>query len=371
MARQCILIVEDDLILRQLLETLLEKEGYEALVARDGYEALVKMETHPPDAIIADIMMPRMDGYDFYAAVRERVEWISIPFIFLTAKDDHEDIMHGKALGAEDYITKPFASNDLLVILRARLQRAADIQQVVQAEALHLKEQIVNVLSHELRTPLTYISGYTDLALTDASDLPDMQFREFLSGIKRGSDRLMKLVSDLLLVFEIEAGVTALGFNEVYKRCDELRSVVGTVVLMYRPQARFKAVTLDMELPGHLPPVHLNLPYFTDALGRLISNGIKFTFGKDARVIVSAKEAGKWIDITVADNGVGIALEHMDSLFEAFQQLNRERMEQQGLGIGLYIAQQLIKLHGGDILVSSELGRGSAFTIRLPRIEAS
>ncbi len=366
MAQFCILIVEDDAVLREFLRTLLIKEGYDVLVARDGCRALMKMSARRPDAIIADIMMPNMDGYTFYHAVREQPAWVSIPFIFLTAKDDHDDVMKGKALGAEDYITKPVAVEDLLIILRARLKRSLDIQQAVEVEAASLKEQIVNVLSHELRTPLTFISGYTDLALRDVSEWPDMQFHEFLQGIKRGSDRLLKLVSDLMLVFEIDSGTVGRNFETGLILCEDITPRIAKVVADFSPDAAQKGISLTYEAPQRNPPVRLNTLYFPDALGRLISNSIKFTFGKEGHVRVMVKATGDCVEIAVCDNGVGIAPEHMGLLFKPMHQFNRDKMEQQGLGIGLYIAQQLTHLHGGDISVTSTLNKGSTFTICLP-----
>jgi signal transduction histidine kinase len=112
-------------------------------------------------------------------------------------------------------------------------------------------------------------------------------------------------------------------------------------------------------------------PFFVDALGRLVDNGIKFSRGKGKRVTVNARVVGEWVEVAVSDEGVGISPDDLVYLFERFHQIGRRQMEQQGSGLGLVIAQELIRLHGGEITVESTLGEGSTFTIRLPRLSAA
>ncbi|MBN2003192.1 MAG: hybrid sensor histidine kinase/response regulator [Anaerolineae bacterium] len=366
----CILIVDDDDTLRELLHDLLIKDGYKVLTAANGQEALAEMDKQRPDAIIADIMMPNMDGYSFYEAVRQKQEWVSIPFIFLTAKGEHEDIMRGKAMGAEDYLLKPFSSRDLLIILQARLKRSAAIQTAMKADTNQLKEQIIGILGHELRTPLTFISGYTDLALANAALLPNQEFRKFLMGIKYGSDRLMKLIMDLLMVFEIQSNIVAQNFDAQLEDGPEFKKLITEIVEEHQQEAQQKGVQLDVQLPENLPPVHIDHLLFHNALGRLVSNGIKFTATDNGHVSVTAETSSDQVKILISDNGVGMTQEEVAMLFEPFRQINRDEMEQQGLGIGLYIAQQLIQLHKGDICVNSRPGFGSRFAIQLPQAGA-
>jgi len=206
MSGQHILVVEDHKSMSRAIKGILESEGYTVSTATDGIEALEIMDKVVPDLILADIMMPRMDGYTLYERVRARPEWIPIPFVFLTAKSEREDKLKGKELGAEDYITKPFDAEELIVSVRSRLGRARAIERASEAEFEDLKEQIVTVLGHELRTPLTYVTGYTDLALEDVSSLTPREVEEFLHGIKSGADRLNHLVEDLLLLVQIDSG---------------------------------------------------------------------------------------------------------------------------------------------------------------------
>jgi putative two-component system response regulator len=152
MAGETILIVEDNDVLRQGLEALLQAEGYLVLTAAQGFDALNQMQSVPPDLILSDISMPEMDGYTFFERVRARPDWVSIPFIFLTARRGREDIFAGKKLGAEDYLVKPVTRQELTTTIRSRLERShqlllAQLQQayssslIMLANAIELRDQ--------------------------------------------------------------------------------------------------------------------------------------------------------------------------------------------------------------------------------------
>jgi len=272
----------------------------------------------------------------------------------------------GKSLGAEDYITKPFDPQELLVAVRARLGRALAIREVTEVEFDQLKRQITTVLGHELRTPLTYVRGYTELALDDVSSLSPDDIQMFLLGIKQGADRLNRLVDDLLLLVQLDTGQMARDFRLVAQVCRDLGEILERTAQQYEQQAADCGVTLETEVEPDLPPVLLCDLLFTDALGRLVDNGIRFCRGEGKRVTVSARVDDGWVEVAVSDNGMGIPAEEIPHLFERLRQVGRQQMEQQGAGLGLAIAQELIHLHGGEIIVESTPGEGSTFTIRLP-----
>ena len=367
--RQRVLVVEDHRDLLTAVARTLEKEGYTVQTAGDGVEALQVMEGARPDLIVADIMMPRMDGYALYEAVRARPEWVPIPFIFLTAKAGSEDVLKGKEMGAEDYLTKPLDGRQLVVAVRSRLRRAQAIRASTEAEFDRLKRQIVTVLGHELRTPLTYVTGYTELALEDVSALSPQEFEQYLRGISKGAERLNRLVEDCLLLIQLDSGQAASGFRTLARTSPDLRPLLESALRHHEERAKARSVVLEAELASDLPPVRLCEPFFVDALARLVENGIKFSRHGEGRVTVSARASEGTVEVAVADEGVGIAAQNIPRLFQPFQQIDRDKMEQQGVGLGLSIAQELIHLHGGEITVQSELGQGSTFTIRLPVAE--
>ncbi|MFQ6100537.1 MAG: response regulator transcription factor [Anaerolineae bacterium] len=124
-----ILVVDDEPRLRDGIRMTLEEAGYRVLLANDGIEALAVLRSQPVDLILADVAMPRMNGYQLYQRMRENPQWVAIPFIFLTARAMDSDIRYGKELGADDYLTKPFESEDLFAAVRGKLRRAQQLAQ--------------------------------------------------------------------------------------------------------------------------------------------------------------------------------------------------------------------------------------------------
>lgn len=159
MARETILIVEDNDVLRQGLQDLLEAEGYAVLTAANGIDGLAQMQSLPPDLILADISMPEMDGYEFFEAVRTRSEWLSIPFIFLTARKGRGDIFAGKKLGAEDYLVKPVTRNELVTTINSRLSRA---QELLLAQLQQAYESSLIMLANAIELRDNYTRGHVE-----------------------------------------------------------------------------------------------------------------------------------------------------------------------------------------------------------------
>lgn len=366
MQKKQILVVEDQDLLLMAIRDVLEMEGYTVITASDGVEGLEMMGNYVPDLIIADISMPRMDGYKFFEAVHVRPEWVPIPFIFLTARAEKEDRLKGKAMGAEDYLVKPFDPQELLVVVRSRIGRAEAIREATEGEFEELKQQIITLLSHELRTPLTSVYGYTELALEDAAQLPSGEFQQYLIGIRRGADRLRSLVEDLLMIVRLDTGQLEREFRILAMTHYKVGDVVERAVKLYGAQANKEGIVLETHVEPGLPPVQIYENFLSDGLGRLVDNAIKFSRKKGKRVVVTASAVQDWVEIAVTDEGIGISPPGVAHLFERFRQINRDKMEQQGTGLGLSIAKALINCMGGEITVESVLGEGSTFTIRLP-----
>jgi len=372
MKKQRVLVVEDHESLQAAICDLLESDGYEVFAASDGPQALRLMKENRPDLILSDINMPKMDGYELFETVQANQEWVPIPFIFLTSRAERADILKAKMLGSDEYITKPFDPDELLITIRARLERAQAIRKSTEAEFDLLKEQIVTVLGHELRTPLSFIKGYTELALEDIRLLPPEDLRMFLQGIRTGSDRLSKTIDDLLLLVRLDTGHTAEEYRLLARLCPDPGAVVTEVVEAFRQPALQEGVLLKTRTEDRFSPVVMCRPLLMDALQRLVENAIKFSRRDDERwVAVETHRIDTEFQISVKDNGIGIAPEALPSLFQRFQQINRAKMEQQGLGLGLAIAKELITLHNGTITVDSTPGQGSTFTVHLPLAKES
>ena len=177
MSQETILIVEDNPILRQGLQEMLELEGFAVFTAANGQQALNEMQDRSPDLILSDIAMPVMDGHAFFRAVRERSEWVSIPFVFLTARGEHEDVLAGKDMGAEDYMVKPVTREDLFTVVNSRQERS---HQLHVAQLQQAYETSLVVLANAIEVRDQYTRGHVErvmaFAFAIAENLNDYEF---------------------------------------------------------------------------------------------------------------------------------------------------------------------------------------------------
>jgi len=236
-----------------------------------------------------------------------------------------------------------------------------------KAEAANqAKSVFLASMSHELRTPLNAILGFSEL-MTREPHLPTTA-REYLDTITRSGEHLLTLINDVLDLSKIEAGRTTL--NE---RNFDLRRLMGDLAAMFRLKARTAELELEFawapEVPQHVRTDDIKL---RQVLMNLIGNAIKFTEAGTVSVRVgTSSEVPQGAEtcrltFTVADTGVGIAPEELNGLFEAFTQTQSGKQAKEGTGLGLPIARKFVQLLGGNILVESEVGRGSAFTFDIP-----
>ena len=366
MTKPLIMVVEDNLAMLDGLRDLLEIADYRVFTASGGEEALGLLDEIKPDLIISDIMMPGMDGYRFHSLVRERPDLLTVPFIFLTARGEKADIRRGKELGVDDYITKPFDEDDLLVAVRSKLARWQDLRQVQEDQLADLKQKLLITMSHEFRTPLSYIINYSEILDQEKGQINSDDFSQFLHGIQRGASRLQTLVEDFIKLVEIDTGEA----ERIYLRRRQpiadtsawLR-VVGRTHLLY---AESRGLELVLDVPDGLPELVVDEGYLADAIGRLMQNAIKFSQPNSKWVRLSARAIDGILRISVQDQGIGIKESELKSLFNVFHQIDRAKQEQQGTGSGLAICQGIVAMHGGFVLVESEYGVGSTFTIELP-----
>jgi signal transduction histidine kinase len=367
MAKPSLLVVEDDPALLAGVRDTLELAGYTVTTAANGRDALEVLTVTAPDLILSDVMMPKMDGFQLYAAVRERPDWVDVPFIFLTAKGEERDVYRGKELGADDYVVKPFDESDLLVAIRNKLQRRAQLERAHQSQMATLRQSILNLLSHEFRTPLTYIASYVDLLRATHPEFDTGEVRDYLQAIQDGTERLQKLVRDFTRLAELQTGEARQLFAARAEVTTELVSLLMIVVEQQRAAAKRKHLSLVVQLPeAPLPPVRLDRELLAEALGHLLENAVKFSPDGAGPITLRAEAVAPTIRLQFSDHGPGIPARDLEAIFAPFGQSGRQRTEQQGAGCGLTIAREIVMLHGGALVADSTLGQGSCFTLTLP-----
>lgn len=172
MTEETVLVVEDNDMLREGLDEILSSEGFSVVCASNGQEALELMNAISPEIIVSDVAMPVMDGYEFFHAVRERQEWVTIPFIFLTARSEPDDLLTGRDLGVDDYLTKPISREELVTTIHSRMERSRQIQiaRFHQAYMLSLTA-LANAIEHRDPSSQGHVERITDMALILADHL--------------------------------------------------------------------------------------------------------------------------------------------------------------------------------------------------------
>jgi two-component system sensor histidine kinase BarA len=226
-------------------------------------------------------------------------------------------------------------------------------------ETNRLKSDFLATMSHELRTPLNSILGFSDVLLS-SDQLNDKQKR-WVQNIQSGGQKLLNLINDILDLAKIEAGKMQVRLEEF-----SLQDVCEGLVNMFRPLAEKKNIDLRGQVDLEIPTLRQDVTKFQQILQNLLSNAIKFT-PEGGRVALKAEADARHVILTVSDTGVGIAPEEQELVFQKFRQSgNPLTREHAGTGLGLSIVRELCKLLGGEIMLKSELGRGSTFTVRLP-----
>jgi two-component system sensor histidine kinase/response regulator len=361
-----VLVVEDEPVILEIITSLLQEEQYKVLQAPNGQAALALLEDDRPDLIISDIRMPGMDGFELCERVRANPDFAQLPFIFLTGRDERADMRRGMGLGADDYLTKPFDPEDLLTAVRVRLSRAAETQAAIARAGSGLQDQIIQSLTHEFRTPLSLVVGYTDLLESTGRQLDEDDFESVMHGLHAGSRRLVSLVEDFLLLSKLRTGTIAEEIAQEPLAAVHPDLMVQGVAEQAAGRASARKVTLTVECTAPDVTVRISREHLSEIVSRLLDNAIKFSKRDGGQVTLSTRrEGGFWV-LGVADEGIGIREEAHAWLFEAFQQVDRSQMEQQGTGVGLTIVKGLVEAYGGLIGLESTPGIGSAFSVWLP-----
>jgi len=365
-----LLVVEDDSNLLDGLRDVLENEGFSVLSACDGRDALRILRTSliVPQVIVSDVGMPNMDGYALLDEVRKVREWVEIPFIFLSALTDERQIRRGMAAGGDDYLTKPFTPDTLIAAIHAKLRRQAQISQAQSAAIKRVKQDLLTLFNHEFRTPLTPVVAYADLLNRDLGHVPEEKLRQYVQGIRQGAERMWRLIENLLLLVDLETGMALYEYETRRIRIDFVEDLLRAAADPVRHLSDEKEITLVNDLDAQTIPAFFADPvYLTGALSRLIENAVKFTDAPNRIVTMHVQNDASSIFFIIEDEGRGIAQDQLQHIFEMFYQIDRRQYEDQGIGAGLAIVRGIMNLHGGRVMVESTVGKGSRFTLALPR----
>jgi PAS domain S-box-containing protein len=380
-----VLIVDDNADMRQYLTHILSEYVQVEAVA-DGASAWAAIQAQPPDLVLSDVMMPRLDGFGLLQTLRADPHTCEIPVILLSARAGDEAIAEGLGWGADDYLIKPFSAQELIARVNAHLQIS-----LLRGEALHTartalrrKDELLCVVSHELNTPLVSILGWTRLLRANPPN--PTRLSTALDTIERSAMMQAKLVQDLLDVSRITAGKLQLNLQPT-----ELKAVIeGAIATVTQLAAEAEIHLAWTETTTAV--VMGDRERLQQVICNLLTNAIKFTpAGGRVDVHLSlvtgqpllaeneqrmAKDKGQrtndhYAEIRVTDTGIGIKADFLPHVFEQFRQAEGTHSVK-GLGLGLAIARHIVELHNSTIQAQSAgEGQGATFIIKLPLLESN
>ncbi len=369
-ARKTIVVVDDDRSIRTLLEMGLKKEGYVVSSFENGQAALDALPEIKPDLVLSDWMMPVMDGVAFCKRVKADPEMKSIFFVLLTAKTQGSDKIEGLDSGADDYLTKPVQMLELAAKVRSAL-RIKELQIELEKRNTELqrlndiKDDFLGMAAHDLRNPLGVISLWTESLLAEALGKFTEEQKRAGEVILKHTDAMLFLINDLLDIAAIESGKVKFEWWT-----GPVQNVVKEVAESNRVLAEKKGIDLTYHEAPELLVARYDPRRIEEVLRNLVSNAIKFT-PKQGKIRVSLTPAEGFVRVEVADTGCGIAPAEKQKLFQKFQKLSsRPTAGERGTGLGLAIVKKLVELHGGEVGVDSDLGKGSTFWFTLPTTPA-
>lgn len=360
-----ILVIDDESWLREMIRLALAQRGFDVVEAGDSIEGIAAAREQHPDLILCDVNMDKAGaGYTLLAKLREDPATAAIPFILMTGLADAAGMRQGMALGADDYLPKPFKIDELYAAVEARLRKVKTVRDEAERKLSQLRKQISFVLPHEMRTPLNGIISNAELLATqEEMPLPNSEIVIMGREISQSGQRLERLIENFLAYAQIELlatdaeGVSALREARIEKPGEIAKS---TALNIADRTGRMSDLTVDIVNA----PVAIAEEYFKKIVTELVQNALKFS-EPGSRVRVCLTPVGSEVELSVRDAGRGFSTEQIKRI-GAYVQFERKMQDVEGLGLGLAITKKLAELHGGSLDVESEQGNGSTVTVKFP-----
>ncbi len=360
-----ILIIEDNPIVQDSLKKLLSLENYNIKIANNGEEGLECVKSQSFDLIFCDLLMPKMDGITFCNKINDPSLNLTVPIIVLTSLDDKEELNKVHEAGVDDIIFKPFDPQELLSIAKGKITRVENIKHSIEKNLENNKKRILHTLSHEFKTPLMAIKSTSELLIERQKHFSQDKIERLLTSIQKGSERLENLISDFLILQQIEIGIPrreAQKKSQIYKLNTFINDFVADTKEKIEKDLNGSLKIIDCSCNSEIKIYDMQIQ---DAINRIFENAIKFS--KDiVEIEIFLLKEDKNVVIEVCDRGIGIDQNKANDAIKLFSQIDRELLEQQGSGSGLFIASEYIKANNGSLEVQNREGNGTIVRISLP-----
>ena len=372
-----ILLVDDQEPNILTLKGLLAEKGYKILTATDGPTALKIAESSKPDLILLDIKMPEMDGFEVCKRLKSSKETYQIPVIFLTVLGKTHDIVKGLELGAEDYVSKPFKSEELLARVRAHLNLKVIKDELGQKnqslgekndELLLLnttKDKLLSIISHDLRAPMGTLKEILDFIMEHYADLDTHKVHESLESIRDSIESSYTLVENLLFWARNQRGDIS-----YEPAMNDVKKIITASIKLMIASAKTKNIKLKSNFLA-TEKAYFDSNMISVVIRNLINNAIKFT-REGGSIVITVKDYQKdpenLLLVEVKDNGIGMNPNDLNIIFSNGTARTKSGTGlEKGSGLGLKLSREFVETNGGHISAESKPGEGSIFSFTLPK----
>ena len=369
-----ILIVDDDDIVRDIMRAELEADGFHVAEAGDGVEACNSCWSRLPDLVIADVVMPRMDGFTLCRELRANPVSQFVPILQATGLDDVVSIEKAYEAGATDFIGKPLKWTILKHRVRYMLRSARAFDELRRNQeiliaakdaaeaASRAKSEFLANMSHELRTPLNAIIGFSTIMRNGTFGQLSEKYAEYASMVCDSGTHLLAIINDILDLAKAESNKLELREEDI-----DIARVIALSSTIVREMADKAGVNYDVTIADVLPHVRADSAKLRQILINLLGNAVKFTpsGGKVSLSAAAGPDGG--LQFRIVDTGIGIPQDKIAVAMSPFGQVDSGLSRRyDGTGLGLPLTKRLVELHGGTFELTSESGKGTIVTVRLP-----
>jgi signal transduction histidine kinase len=358
-----VLIIDDEEVVLDSCTQILEGGNYDIATAMDGTGGLKLVQAFQPGLVFVDLKMPGISGFEVLEKIRAFDP--TIVTVVITGYATVDSAVEAMKKGAYDFLPKPFTPDELRLIAQRGLEkRRLQLETIaLRREKEMLKENFAAIVSHELKAPLDAIQQNLFAFAVELSDKLTEGQRSRLERMKSRVDDLLKLIHTWLRVISVDMEKLKETFRPV-----SVPSVIARAVESVQPHAARKAIDIVTSVKEPLGFVVGDEGTLTEALINVIGNAIKYS-RSGSKVHVESEEKENSILVSVSDAGVGISQADLPFIFDDFYRGDSDQAVEKGHGLGLAISRRIVEAHNGTISVESELGKGSAFVIRLPALK--
>ncbi|MBE9222733.1 response regulator [Cyanobacterium stanieri LEGE 03274] len=366
-----ILVIDDDVSIRDSIREILTTLDFQVITASNGKQGLQLIKKNSLDLILCDVSMPTMTGYELLETLQSQEKFSSIPFIFLTGNSDTRNMRKGMELGADDYLFKPFTIDSLLKAINTRLEKTARLKKQSSTRLTELRHNISFALPHEINTPLNGINSSAQLLKDYADNLSQEELKEIADLILESSKRLTHLMQNFLLYAELEL------ISQDNQKIEHIRqsktsqcSIFNILVSLSQEisQQYHRQSDLSLQIDDEMVAIAENN---LDKICReLLDNAFKYSQPKDMVRISCQKQNDNWLEISIFNQGKGMTQEEIQRI-GAYMQFQRAKYEQQGSGLGVAIAQKMLEIYGGSLIINSIYQQETMVKIILPIVSKS